>query len=196
MLGLGRAMAFASTAFGVALAVFSLSRSLWLSLLLLPIVGAGMMITMAATNTIIQTIVSEELRGRVMAFYTNGVPRDGADRQPHRGARGGPHRGATHDHARRPLVHRGRCVVHALAAATARARASDPRRARHRGRFARSMARPNPSESVSVVAAPAGRSAHRLLRMRTHEHMRAARTEWNIASQEEPHGYAKNFDIA
>ena len=70
VLGLGRAMAFASTAFGVALAAFSLSRSLWLSLLLLPIVGAGMMITMAATNTIIQTIVSEELRGRVMAFYT------------------------------------------------------------------------------------------------------------------------------
>jgi len=70
VLGLGRAMAVASTAFGVALAAFSLSRSLWLSLVLLPIVGAGMMITMAATNTIIQTVVSEELRGRVMAFYT------------------------------------------------------------------------------------------------------------------------------
>jgi MFS family permease len=70
VLGLGRAMAVASTTFGVGLAAFSFSRSLWLSLLLLPIVGAGMMITMAATNTIIQTIVSEELRGRVMAFYT------------------------------------------------------------------------------------------------------------------------------
>jgi len=70
VLGLGRAMAVASTTFGVALAAFSLSRSLWLSLLLLPLVGAGMMITMAATNTIIQTVVSEELRGRVMAFYT------------------------------------------------------------------------------------------------------------------------------
>jgi MFS family permease len=69
VLGLGRAMAVASTTFGVALAAFSLSRWLWLSLLLLPLVGAGMMITMAATNTIIQTVVSEELRGRVMAFY-------------------------------------------------------------------------------------------------------------------------------
>ena len=70
VLGLGRAMAVAAMTFGAGLAAFSLSRSLWLSLLLLPVVGAGMMITMAATNTIIQTIVSEELRGRVMAFYT------------------------------------------------------------------------------------------------------------------------------
>ena len=70
VVGLGRAMAVASITFGVALAAFSLSRSLWLSLLVLPLVGAGMMITMAATNTVIQTIVSEELRGRVMAFYT------------------------------------------------------------------------------------------------------------------------------
>ena len=70
VLGLGRAMAVAATTFGIGLAAFSFSRSLWLSLLLLPIVGAGMMITMAATNTIIQTIVEEDLRGRVMAFYT------------------------------------------------------------------------------------------------------------------------------
>jgi MFS family permease len=70
VLGLGRAMAVAATTFGIGLAAFSFSRSLWLSLLLLPIVGAGMMITMAATNTIIQTIVKEDLRGRVMAFYT------------------------------------------------------------------------------------------------------------------------------
>jgi MFS family permease len=70
VLGLGRAMVVASTTFGVGLAAFSLSRSLWLSLLLLPCVGAGMMVTMAATNTIIQTVVREELRGRVMAFYT------------------------------------------------------------------------------------------------------------------------------
>jgi MFS family permease len=70
VLGLGRAMAVASTTFGVGLAAFSLSRSLWLSLLVLPVVGAGMMVTMAATNTIIQTVVEEHLRGRVMAFYT------------------------------------------------------------------------------------------------------------------------------
>src|SRR5689334_13351717 len=70
VLGLGRAMAVAATTFGLGLTAFSFSRSLWLSMLVLPIVGAGMMITMAATNTIIQTVVEEDLRGRVMAFYT------------------------------------------------------------------------------------------------------------------------------
>jgi MFS family permease len=70
VIGLGRAMAVASATFGGGLAAFSFSRSLWLSVILLPLVGAGMMVTMAATNTIIQTVVSEDLRGRVMAFYT------------------------------------------------------------------------------------------------------------------------------
>ncbi len=36
---------------------------------MLPIAGAGMMVTMASTNTVLQTIVEERLRGRVMAFY-------------------------------------------------------------------------------------------------------------------------------
>ena len=70
VLGLGRAMAVSASTFGAGLVAFSLSRSLWLSLMLLPVVGAGMMITMAAANTVIQTVVREELRGRVMAFYT------------------------------------------------------------------------------------------------------------------------------
>ena len=69
VVGLGRKIAQASTSFGVGLVVFSLSRNLWLSLLVLPIVGAGFMISLAATNTIVQTIVPEDLRGRVMAFY-------------------------------------------------------------------------------------------------------------------------------
>jgi len=38
--------------------------------LLLPVVGAGFMVQMAATNTVLQTLVTDELRGRVMAFYT------------------------------------------------------------------------------------------------------------------------------
>jgi MFS family permease len=70
VLGLGRVMTIATAAFGVGLVLFSFSRVLWLSLLVLPLVGAGMMVTMAATNTILQTVVEEELRGRVMAFYT------------------------------------------------------------------------------------------------------------------------------
>jgi MFS family permease len=68
--GLGRAMMLGSATFGVGLVAFSLSNSLWLSLILLPFVGAGMMITMASANTVIQTVVDERLRGRVMAFYT------------------------------------------------------------------------------------------------------------------------------
>ena len=70
VVGLGRAMAVASMTFGVGLVAFALSRATWLSMLVLPVVGAGMMITMASTNTIIQTVVEEDLRGRVMAFYT------------------------------------------------------------------------------------------------------------------------------
>jgi MFS family permease len=70
VVGLGRAMFYSTTAFGLGLIMFSFSRVLWLSLLVLPLVGGGMMVTMAATNTIIQTIVTDELRGRVMAFYT------------------------------------------------------------------------------------------------------------------------------
>jgi MFS family permease len=70
VIGLGRAMVIASGCFGIGLVALSFSRVLWLSLAVLPLVGAGMMITMAAANTIIQTVVEEELRGRVMAFYT------------------------------------------------------------------------------------------------------------------------------
>jgi MFS family permease len=70
VLGLGRAMAMATIVFGAGLIAFALSRTLWLSLLVLPIVGAGFMIEMASTNTILQTLVEERLRGRVMSFYT------------------------------------------------------------------------------------------------------------------------------
>ena len=70
VLGLGRAMVLSTIAFGIGLAAFSQSRVLWLSLLLLPVVGGGMMVETAATNTILQTIVEEQMRGRVMSFYT------------------------------------------------------------------------------------------------------------------------------
>ena len=70
VLGLGRAIVVATITFGAALVAFSLSRVLWLSLLLMPFVGGGMMVEMASTNTIIQTIVDDQMRGRVMAFYT------------------------------------------------------------------------------------------------------------------------------
>lgn len=70
VLGLGRVMVAATFAFGAGLIAFSFSRALWLSLILLPVVGAGMMVLMASTNTILQTIVEDDMRGRVMSFYT------------------------------------------------------------------------------------------------------------------------------
>jgi len=70
VLGLGRVIAGATALFGGGLVAFGSSRALWLSLLILPLIGAGFMVSLAATNTLIQTITEEHLRGRVMAFYT------------------------------------------------------------------------------------------------------------------------------
>jgi MFS family permease len=70
VLGLGRVIPIATAIFGAGLVAFGASRSLWLSLLLMVFTGGGFMVQMAASNTIIQTVVREELRGRVMAFYT------------------------------------------------------------------------------------------------------------------------------
>jgi MFS family permease len=69
VVGLGGVIAIASVAFGAGLVLFSFSRNLALSLAVLPIAGGGMMVTLASTNTIIQTLVEERLRGRVMSFY-------------------------------------------------------------------------------------------------------------------------------
>ncbi|MFZ0198114.1 MAG: MFS transporter [Candidatus Sulfotelmatobacter sp.] len=56
--------------FGVGLICFGLSRVLPLSLFLMLIVGFGMMQGLAASNTVIQTLVPEDKRGRVMSYYT------------------------------------------------------------------------------------------------------------------------------
>lgn len=68
--GLGRWVAMSAAAFGVSLALFSLSRTFWLSALLLVPVGASMMVEMASSNTLIQSMVPNALRGRVMAVYS------------------------------------------------------------------------------------------------------------------------------
>ena len=70
VVGLGRRIGQAAMLFGAALVAFASSRNLWLSLALLPFTGAGFIIALAATNTVVQTVVPEALRGRVMAFYT------------------------------------------------------------------------------------------------------------------------------
>jgi MFS family permease len=68
--GLIRIIPLSATVFGLGLIGFGLSRSFWLSMLMVLVAGMGMMQGMAASNTIIQTLVSEEKRGRVMSYYT------------------------------------------------------------------------------------------------------------------------------
>ncbi len=70
VLGLGRMIAISAAVFGVGLVAFGMSRWLPLSLVLMTIVGFGFMQGMAASNTIIQTVVPEDKRGRVMSYYT------------------------------------------------------------------------------------------------------------------------------
>jgi len=68
--GLGRWIAFASAGFGTCLILFSFSRSFWLSAAFLMPAGFAMMIQMAASNTLVQSMVPDNLRGRVMAVYS------------------------------------------------------------------------------------------------------------------------------
>jgi len=70
VVGLGRVIMISTVIFSSGLVLFSFSRVLWMSLVALAITGWGMMVTMASSNTVIQTIVDEEKRGRVMSFYT------------------------------------------------------------------------------------------------------------------------------
>ncbi len=69
VVGLEKVITFAATTFGGGLVLFSFSRNLWLSMALLFFVGMGMMMQMAASNTVLQTIVDDDKRGRVMSFY-------------------------------------------------------------------------------------------------------------------------------
>jgi MFS family permease len=70
VLGLGRMIPIAAASFGTGLILFGLSRVLWFSMLMMLFTGFGMMQGMAASNTIIQTVVPEDRRGRVMSYYT------------------------------------------------------------------------------------------------------------------------------
>jgi MFS family permease len=69
VIGLGRIIAVASGLFGVGLIAFSFSHVLWLAMPCLVVAGFGFMVQMASSNTVIQTIVDDEKRGRVMGFY-------------------------------------------------------------------------------------------------------------------------------
>ncbi len=67
---LGHVVTYAAMGFGVSLILFSLSRSFWLSAALLVPGGFCMMVEMASSNTLVQTMTPDALRGRVMAVYS------------------------------------------------------------------------------------------------------------------------------
>jgi MFS family permease len=68
--GLGTWVVVAAAIFGVSLVGFSYSRSFWVSVALLVPAGAGMMVQMAASNTLVQAMTPDRMRGRVMALYS------------------------------------------------------------------------------------------------------------------------------
>jgi MFS family permease len=70
IVGLGRWMAGASVGFGLTLVAFSLSHSILLSAALMCISGFFMIVNFASSNTVLQTIVDDDKRGRVMSLFT------------------------------------------------------------------------------------------------------------------------------
>ncbi|MGA8038189.1 MAG: MFS transporter [Candidatus Acidiferrales bacterium] len=70
VVGLERMMQIAAATLGLALILFGLSHTLWLSLLLLVFAGFGLIQSASVANTIVQSLVSEDKRARVMSYYT------------------------------------------------------------------------------------------------------------------------------
>src|SRR2546421_860608 len=69
VLGLGRIIVIAGVVFGGALIIFALSKTLWISMMAMVLMGFSMITFFASTNTILQTIVQDHMRGRVMSFF-------------------------------------------------------------------------------------------------------------------------------
>lgn len=70
VLGLVRAIAWTAVFLGAMIVFFALSRNLAMSMVVLLLFGFGVMVNMAASNTVLQTLVDEDKRGRVMGLYT------------------------------------------------------------------------------------------------------------------------------
>jgi MFS family permease len=70
MRGLATMIQASAVMFGCGLILFGLSRHLWLSMVLMLVIGFGMMQGLAASKTVIQTLVPEDRRARVMSYYT------------------------------------------------------------------------------------------------------------------------------
>lgn len=70
VLGLGKVIAWTAALFGAGVIIFSRTSFLMVAMPILLFSGFGMMVQMASSNIILQTIVEEDKRGRVMSFYT------------------------------------------------------------------------------------------------------------------------------
>jgi len=70
VIGLGKIIPLASGFFGSGVIAFALSRTLWFSMAVMCMTGFAMMVQMAASNTVLQTIVEEDKRGRIMGLFT------------------------------------------------------------------------------------------------------------------------------
>ena len=70
VVGLTRMLQIATAMLGCALILFGLSHMLWLSLVLMAVVGFGMIQAASVSNTIIQSLVPEDKRARAMSYYT------------------------------------------------------------------------------------------------------------------------------
>jgi len=70
VLGLGKQIPITAAVFGLGLMLFGTTHTVWTALPLMVLVGFGSMLTMSSCNTLLQTIVDEDKRGRVMSFYT------------------------------------------------------------------------------------------------------------------------------
>ena len=68
--GLGTWVSVCCAGFGISLILFAFSRWFWISVFLLLPVGFFIMLQMASSNTLIQAMVPDALRGRTMAVYS------------------------------------------------------------------------------------------------------------------------------
>ena len=69
-MGLGKILTFATGIFGLGLIIFAFSKKLYFSLSMMLVSGFGILLQIAASNTLLQTITEDDKRGRVMSFFT------------------------------------------------------------------------------------------------------------------------------
>ncbi|HOU96755.1 MAG TPA: MFS transporter [Bacteroidales bacterium] len=73
VLKLGNIIPVSAALFGVSLIILSVVKTFYLSVIIMVFVGAGLMCHSAGTNTILQTITNDDMRGRVMSYYTMAI---------------------------------------------------------------------------------------------------------------------------